>query len=148
MRRGGGRIQPGSAEAVPGAGAGLLTFLRALRRMWRQSSRRSAARAVLPWRKERARRWPIAGRCGRLLETDFVARLLPARRAGVRVPQEDQDGGEQAGPDFRLHAKAVVAPGDVQTQHRFALTKDQFDLPAGAVQVTEHRGGSLVAGRW
>ena len=67
--------------------------------------------------------------------------LLPADRARVRVPPEDEDGGEQARPDFTLHAARVGTFGDIQAQDPFALAEDEFNLPAEAVEVTEHGAG-------
>ena len=144
----GGWGQPGVQEAIPRQSAGFLALLPgAFENVVPELAQLDAQGVAAMDQGTSQSVPPLLEHPAELLETDFAAMLLPAERARVRVPPEDEDGGEQACPDFTLHAARVGTFGDIQAQDPFALAEDEFNLPAEAVEVTEHGAGQFSGGR-
>src|ERR1039458_5722091 len=143
----GGWGQPGVQEAIPRQGPGFLALLPgAFENVVPELAQLDAQGVAAMDQGTSQPVPPLLEHPAELLETDFAPMLSPADRARVRVPPEDEDGGEQARPDFTLHAAWVGTFGDIQAQDPFALAEDEFNLPAEAVEVTEHGAGQFSGG--
>src|ERR1017187_9626607 len=144
----GGWGQPSVQEAIPRQGPGFLALLPGAFENVVPELAQLDAQGVAAVDQDTSQPVPpLLEHPAELLETDFAAMLLPADRARVRVPPEDEDCGEEACPDFTLHAARVGTFGDIQAQDPFALAEDEFNLPAEAVEVTEHGAGQFSGGR-
>src|ERR1017187_9506146 len=132
----GGWGQPSVQEAIPRQGPGFLALLPGAFENVVPELAQLDAQGVAAVDQDTSQPVPpLLEHPAELLETDFAAMLLPADRARVRVPPEDEDCGEEACPDFTLHAARVGTFGDIQAQGPFALAEDEFNLPAEAVEV-------------
>src|ERR1039457_6963161 len=146
--RTGGWAQPDVQEAIPRQGPGFLALLPGAFENVVPEIAQLDAQGVAAVDQDAGQPVPpLLEHPAELLETDFAPMLLPADRARVRVPPENEDCGEQARPDFTLHAARVGTFGDIQAQDPFALAEDEFNLPAEAVEVTEHGAGQFSGGR-
>src|ERR1039457_4158392 len=144
----GGWGQPGVQEAIPRQGPGFLALLPgAFENVVPELAQLDAQGVAAMDQGTSQPVPPLLEHPAELLETDFAPMLSPADRARVRVPPEDEDCGKQACPDFTLHAARVGTFGDIQAQDPFALTEDEFNLPAEAVEVTEYGAGQFSGGR-
>ena len=142
LAEGGLGVEPELPEIFPGTAPGFLF------------SFASVAQEVLPnlasflqeqmrWAQEGARAGmpPLLENPDDLFKARFALRAPPTFRAGLGVPEEEQGGATSARPDFTLHPAGVLGFGLIEAQDGLDLAKDEFDLPAQAIEVTHHRGG-------
>src|SRR5664279_1328047 len=89
--RRGGWGQPGVQEAIPRQGPGFLAFLPGAFENVAPELAQLNAQGVAAVDQDPSQPVPpLLEHPAELLETDFAARLLPADRARVRVPPEDE----------------------------------------------------------